>query len=63
MDYIQDSVKGSTLFVKEMVKGNSYMYVIFLLIVITPVADYFLSIPMVLAWGGLQFLVWALGFA
>ncbi len=39
-----------------------YSYVIFILLVVTPVLDYLLSIPVGLAWGALEYLVSVMGF-
>ena len=44
-------------------KLRQFSYVIFLLMVITPVFGYVLSVPIGLAWSGLQLLVWVMGFA
>lgn len=42
-------------------RTRQYSFVIFLILVMTPVFDYFLAIPVGLAWGGLGLLVWAIG--
>lgn len=42
-------------------KTRRFGFVIFLLLVMTPVLDYFLSIPIGLAWAGLELLVSAMG--
>ena len=39
-----------------------YGFVIFLLLVMTPVLDYFMAIPIGLAWGGLHLFISAMGF-
>lgn len=44
-------------------EARRFSFVLFLLLVLTPALDYFLSIPIGLAWGGLQLFVLAMGFA
>ncbi len=44
-------------------KVRPFSYILFLLLVITPVLDYFLVIPIGLAWGALHILALAMGFA
>jgi Zn-dependent protease len=43
--------------------GRRFSYLFFLLLVITPVLDYFLIIPIGAAWGTLHILALAMGFA
>lgn len=44
-------------------KARQFSFVIFLLLVMTPIVDYFLSIPIGIAWVGLDVLVSVMGFA